>query len=934
MSMMMVACFGMGFMSFTSESRPEKLWMPQGSQALVDQDYVTDVFDKGERQVGMIVSPADGGNALRPEILKAHYTMYKDLQTISAQVKEPFREMFPGFYTLDNLCARRGDACFQISVLDFFNYDEALINSMTSTQDVLDRLNDVSNHFLVSGTPFKPEDVLAQIKVDSDGKILSATATRHVMTLKKNNIDYNNEEVDPPAYAVEKKINNMVLIDGTPPSTDLISVSGFTQTALQIEFGAAITGDIFLFAYGYMLIIGYATIMLGRFSFVRCKLGLTIAGVMSVGLSIVCCYGLCSAMGFFYGPVHNVLPFLLLGIGVDDMFIIVKAFQQVCTDFPFLPLEERVAKAIGHAGLSIFITSLTDFIAFAIGATTLLPALSSFCMYAAFGILFDFILQVTFFVGCMVIDTRRQEASRMDMCCCFTCEDEEAAFYVKHSKPNCSKVVEMNEMKDADSDKAADVEMAKSSEVAQETMTAAPAAPVSSSTAAASEGVVADDIQLSPRRETPGARLITKYYEPLFRQMWFKIAVIVGFSAWGITCMYGAAKLEQDFSFTYFIPGDSYLQNYYSDEDKYFPSVIFPVGLYTKSFDYYADRDTLNQISDKALSAEFLDGDVRSWYADYKLSAHFDIDGSDEFYTGLDTFFKNDGKRFATDVIWTNKDDPTEGLVSSRMFVNFAAYVLDNSRTEVKGMSSIRKMIASITPEEVGDEAFAYANQFTFWETYAVIEEELARNLGLSMMAICVIVTALIVHPITSAVVFLMVGLTIVNLVGCMYFWGIGINSVSVINLVVALGLAVDYSVHVGHNFMLQTRGDREQRMLDALKEVGVSVFNGAFSTFLAVLVLSFAESYIFIVFFKQFFIITIMGVAHGLIFLPVLMSLIGPPPFKSAIEANRKARASQNEVLATSVLSKDRKGSFSSDKCDNGKTNIEIEIKSKPVDE
>lgn len=60
--------------------------------------------------------------------------------------------------------------------------------------------------------------------------------------------------------------------------------------------------------------------------------------------------------------------------------------------------HERVAvtfaTALSHAGVSITITSFTDFVAFLIGSTTALPALSSFCVYAAVGILCVFGLQV------------------------------------------------------------------------------------------------------------------------------------------------------------------------------------------------------------------------------------------------------------------------------------------------------------------------------------------------------------------------------------------------------------------------------------------------------------------------------------------------------------------------------------------------------------
>merc|ERR1712244_128016 len=58
---------------------------------------------------------------------------------------------------------------------------------------------------------------------------------------------------------------------------------------------------------------------------------------------------------------------------------------------------------------------------------------------------------------------------------------------------------------------------------------------------------------------------------------------------------------------------------------------------------------------------------------------------------------------------------------------------------------------------------------------------------------------------------------------------------------------------------------------------VGASVFNGAFSTFLAVAAMAASQTYVFRVFFRQFFLVTLIGSIHGLIVLPVLLSLLGP---------------------------------------------------------
>ena len=72
----------------------------------------------------------------------------------------------------------------------------------------------------------------------------------------------------------------------------------------------------------------------------------------------------------FFADMHPVIPFLLLGIGVDDMYIIIQAVEKMGKTYPELLANERIAKAMSHVGASITITSVTDMAAFLIGSTT------------------------------------------------------------------------------------------------------------------------------------------------------------------------------------------------------------------------------------------------------------------------------------------------------------------------------------------------------------------------------------------------------------------------------------------------------------------------------------------------------------------------------------------------------------------------------------
>ena len=42
-----------------------------------------------------------------------------------------------------------------------------------------------------------------------------------------------------------------------------------------------------------------------------------------------------------------------------------------------------------------------------------------------------------------------------------------------------------------------------------------------------------------------------------------------------------------------------------------------------------------------------------------------------------------------------------------------------------------------------------------------------------------------------------------------MHFWGLTIDTVTTIIIVLAIGLTVDYSAHLGHAFMISKKGNR-----------------------------------------------------------------------------------------------------------------------------
>ncbi|XP_078591370.1 patched domain-containing protein 3-like [Branchiostoma floridae x Branchiostoma japonicum] len=204
---------------------------------------------------------------------------------------------------------------------------------------------------------------------------------------------------------------------------------------------------------------------------------------------------------------------------------------------------------------------------------------------------------------------------------------------------------------------------------------------------------------------------------------------------------------------------------------------------------------------------------------------------------------------------------------------------METSQEEIVAMNNLYQIADDM---EFSSIAFPYSGIFNAWETNEVIQEELFRNIGLALAVVLMIGLLLLANLATCFWVFICVAFTLIDVMGMMYFWGLEINIISAILVIVALGLSVDYAAHLGVMF-LTLPGTKQERASKSLGAIGPAVFNGGFSTLLAVIVISGSTSYVFNTFFKVFFLVVVFGLWHGLVFLPVILSWFGPDYQESA---------------------------------------------------
>ena len=171
---------------------------------------------------------------------------------------------------------------------------------------------------------------------------------------------------------------------------------------------------------------------------------------------------------------------------------------------------------------------------------------------------------------------------------------------------------------------------------------------------------------------------------------------------------------------------------------------------------------------------------------------------------------------------------------------------------------------------------FHHTKVYSAWETDEIISFELWRNVGLAIAAIFITTLLLLANLQICVYVLCIVVITLTDIIGFLHFWDITIDIISCINIVLAIGLCVDYSVHIGLSYMV-AKGSRKEKAMKAVTTIGPAVFNSGVTTFLALLLCSLSSSHVFITFFKVFCLTVVFGLFHGLVLFPVILSLTGP---------------------------------------------------------
>eukprot|EP00095_Tigriopus_kingsejongensis_P012251 snap_masked-scaffold472_size162276-processed-gene-0.4 protein:Tk12251 transcript:snap_masked-scaffold472_size162276-processed-gene-0.4-mRNA-1 annotation:"hypothetical protein DAPPUDRAFT_306990" len=882
----------LGLLNYSEEGNPYKLWIPQNSDFVRNTDWLWTNFPPDLRFHSVIIKAdnvlepsviqhilkihdsvaklstkngltwsdkcyqlpvvdlnisfdqgafLDDGNATVLDFSDADYNYdyyYEDPTTLNRShsvskrniqgMPDPSIELYPVDYC-EIVKEITQSACFESSLLELWAPDDYgvvthdVVKRLT-IEDILAKINKPVGFSEVFKRPVDFTQYLGGISRNASGSIIGAKAT-FIRFFGKINASAITEDaqvstgkgqpVDEVTLEFESELLKALRAPKVHADPNIVVYLNVARSFNDLS-EKVINTDVLLFGVGFGIVFIYVQLSLGKLNLVEQRPFLSAVGIGCIALTVFTSYGLCSLMGFVFSPMHNIIPFLLLGIGIDDMFVICQSLDNLPPD-PSLTVETRVALAMKHAGVAITVTSITDVAVFAIGASTVLPALRSFCVFCAVGILVVYILQATIFVAALAKDSQRIASHRNGFLICY-----------QHKN-------------------------------------------------------------WTPQAWSQKNLLQTAFYHlgRCLVKPFVKVAVIVCSLLLLAGGSYGLYLLRQEFNPIWFIPPESYLSQWFAANEKFFPEEGERVTINIGPIDYSEELWKINLLVDKLKNETEIVSSVDSWFSGFKdymekndlvqdFFETFHVNNT-EFYFRLTQFlFSPNGAKYRTNFqfdqnIICGQESPSVMLST----IQFTHHLFEGPSEHIPAMNKIKGIVKSMN---FSSRAFAVANEYASWETDEIIAQETVRNLLISVVCVFVTTIVLIGNFKACALVLLSVLMTLVNVGGFMHFWGLTIDVVSCVNLVIAVGLCVDYSAHIAHAFMTCS-GSKNERTIKAMRDIGPAVLNGGFSTFLAFALTVTSQSHVFATFFKIFFLVVVFGLFHGLIFLPVSLSLLGPEP-------------------------------------------------------
>ncbi|XP_023324182.1 patched domain-containing protein 3 [Eurytemora carolleeae] len=188
-----------------------------------------------------------------------------------------------------------------------------------------------------------------------------------------------------------------------------IKVYAITDQSIQRELSLNIDSVVDKVPITVILVLAFSVYNCLSTDWVRSKPFMGVLGLAVSILSGLSAYGLALYCGLKWQAINLVSIFLLIGIGVDDTFVMLSSWWRTEGN----DVVTRMSLTYQDAAVSITITSITNIISFLIGALMPgFPCVEIFCWYTGLGLLFIYFWTLTIFGGFLTLAGRLELANR------------------------------------------------------------------------------------------------------------------------------------------------------------------------------------------------------------------------------------------------------------------------------------------------------------------------------------------------------------------------------------------------------------------------------------------------------------------------------------------------------------------------------------------
>ncbi|XP_078674227.1 patched domain-containing protein 3-like [Branchiostoma floridae x Branchiostoma belcheri] len=585
-------------------------------------------------------------------------------------------------------------------------------------------------------------------------------------------------------------------------------------------------------AMGLLILFSVASCMM--LDWVLTKPWLAVTGVLSAALSIVSSMGVLPLAGVSFSSLNAAIPFLLLGIGVDDMFVMIAAWRKCDVR---LPVEERMGRTMSDAGVSITITSLTDCLAFTAGITSVFPAVRIFCTYAAVGVAFDFLSQITFFAAFMSLTGRRERANRH----CLTCRPVLPQSQARH--------------------KSATYRLCCAAGVSRQ------------------EGAFDNPSSKIFNHDPVLNRLLYTNFVPFILKPSSKVVIFLLYAAYLGVAIWGWLQIHIGLQHQRSVADDSYVRGYFDALDTHFHKYGRKVDIFTTEPQEYWKTEVQQAVLDKLKAFDqsqyFYDTSETAevWLRDYLRflnrtgNSRAATDKTSFLQILISQFLPTVGRQYYRSLNFTGNNT---GISASRFFVIPKDVTTTTSARGAAMMAEARR-IAEGEPFIMK----AFSVDFFLSDQLALIPPSALQTAGIALAIMFAVCFLLIPHCGAAFLTTFALVSIIAGLVGYMTLWGVNLDLISVIAIVMCVGFSVDFFAHITYAYVTSKAATPEEKLTDAVRAVGMPMLQSSLSTILGMLVLAFFPAYIFQALFKTVFLVMVLGVAHGLVILPILLTIL-----------------------------------------------------------